>query len=203
MHRGKKHGAKTQAVSARWQALVRFAQLSSTEASLSARAARAVSTPNAERVRSSTPRKAKAEKHFGVTEKQFKRYYDEAQRRKGVTGDELLVLLERRLDNVVRRLGLARSIHGARQLVTHGHVTVNGRRVDIPSFHVRPGHVIGLSEKATALAAIDQAIEQSPILPPYLAFDPATKVGRFVRLPVRAAIPVNISERMGVGYYSR
>lgn len=147
--------------------------------------------------------KQKLKSIYGVTEKQFKRYYDEAQRRQGVTGDELLVLLETRLDNVVRRLGLARSIHGARQLVTHGHVTVNGRRVDIPSFHVRPGDVIGLSEKATALAVIDQAIGQSPILPPYLAFDPETKVGRLVRLPVRAEIPVNVSESLVVGYYSR
>ena len=85
----------------------------------------------------------------------------------------------------------------------HVHVTVNGKRVDIPLFHGRTGDVVGLSEKASALRGINQAVGQSPILPPYMAFDPETKVGRLVRFPARAEIPVNVSERLVVGYYSR
>ncbi|NMP24017.1 30S ribosomal protein S4 [Sulfobacillus harzensis] len=147
--------------------------------------------------------KQKLKAIYGVKEKQFKRYYAEAQRRKGVTGDTLVMLLETRLDNIVRRLGFARSIHGARQLVTHGHITVNGRRVDIPSFHVRVGDVIGLTERGAVLKTIDESRQQAPIVPPYLAFDPETRVGQLARQPLRSEIPVNISESLVVEYFSR
>lgn len=147
--------------------------------------------------------KQKLKAIYGVQEKQFRRYYAEAQRRKGVTGDTLVMLLETRLDNLVRRLGFARSIHGARQLVTHGHISVNGRRVDIPSFHARPGDVIALTERGASLTAVDEALKEAPMLPPYLAFDRERKVGELLRLPQRSEIPVNISENLVVEYFSR
>ena len=140
---------------------------------------------------------------YGVQDKQFRRYYDEAARRGGVTGENLIVLLETRLDNVAYRIGFGRTIDGARQVVTHGHLTVNGKRVDIPSYSVKPGDVIGLSEKASNMKHINESLEGRPALVPYLSFDEATRVGKLERLPLRDEVPVHINESMIVEYYSR
>ena len=145
--------------------------------------------------------KQKLKHIYGVQERQFKRYYGEALRREGVTGDRLLTLLETRLDNVVFRLGFARTIYRARQIVAHGHIQVNGKRVDIPSFHVRVGDTIGLNERATKLKLADNALEETIIVPPYLSFDSERRVGQLVREPLRAEIPIAISESLVVEYY--
>ncbi len=147
--------------------------------------------------------KQKLKHIYSVQERQFKRYYGEAQRRPGITGDILLLILETRLDNLVLRLGFSRTIHGARQLVTHGHIMVNARRVTIPSFHVRVGDVIRLSKRASTFTMIDDSLEHAPILPPYLEFDRMGKVGKLVHEPLRAEIPVKSSESLVVEYFSR
>ena len=117
--------------------------------------------------------KQKVRFHYGITEGQLRRYFAEAARQRGVTGDTLLALLERRLDNVVFRLGLAPTIPAARQLVAHGHVQVDGRRIDRPAYQVEPGERIALSPRARASGAIADAARQDPSvrLPGYLARD--------------------------------
>lgn len=140
---------------------------------------------------------------YGVQEKQFRRYYEEAVRRQGITGETLLSLLEKRLDNIVYRLGYARSIDGARQLVTHGHVTVDGKRVDIPSYSVRPGQQIGLSTKAVNLKHVAESLEQRPVLPPYLSYEEDDKRGVLLRDPAAGEVPVHIDTSLIVEYYSR
>ncbi|MFC4769317.1 30S ribosomal protein S4 [Effusibacillus consociatus] len=140
---------------------------------------------------------------YGVQEKQFRRYYEEAARRKGITGANLFGLLETRLDNIAYRLGFARTLDGARQLVTHGHVTVNGSRVNIPSFAVRPGDVIGLTEKGREMDAVKESLENRPVLPPYLTFDESKLTGSLTRKPERTEIPVDVNETLIVEFYSR
>ncbi len=140
---------------------------------------------------------------YGLLDKQFRRYYDEAARREGVTGDNLLTLLECRLDNLAYRFGFARTIDGARQVVTHGHLRVNGKRVDIPSYGVKPGDVITLSEKASSMKHIAESLEARPAIVPYLSFDDATTSGKLERVPLRDEIPVHINEALIVEYFSR
>jgi small subunit ribosomal protein S4 len=140
---------------------------------------------------------------YGVQEKQFRRYYDEAARRPGVTGTILVQLLEARLDNLVYRLGFARTLDGARQLVTHRHVTLNGKRVDIPSYHVRVGDVIGLTEKGQALPSVKESLEIQTSVVPYLTFDAASVTGTLERMPAREEIPVPVNETLIVEFYSR
>lgn len=140
---------------------------------------------------------------YGVQEKQFRRYYDEAARRKGITGANLFELLETRLDNIVYRVGFARTLDGARQLVSHGHVTVDGNRVDIASFSVKPGQVIGLTEKGHEMSVVKESLDNRPILPPYLAFDENTLTATLTRKPERTEIPVDVNETLIVEFYSR
>lgn len=140
---------------------------------------------------------------YGVQEKQFRRYYEEAARRKGITGANLFELLETRLDNIAYRLGFARTLDGARQLVTHGHVTVNGKRVNIPSYSVKVGDAIGLTEKGRELQVVKESLENRPVLPPYLSFDEATLTGVLTRKPERTEIPVDVNETLIVEFYSR
>lgn len=140
---------------------------------------------------------------YGVQEKQFRKYYEEAARRKGITGALLVEQLETRLDNVVYRLGFARSLDGARQLVNHGHVTVNGKKVDIASFAVRVGDVVGLIEKSRELAVVKDALQNAPALPPYLTFDEATLTGTLIRKPEREEVPIDVNETLIVEFYSR
>ncbi|MFB5189008.1 30S ribosomal protein S4 [Alicyclobacillus fastidiosus] len=140
---------------------------------------------------------------YGVQEKQFRRYYEEAARRSGITGDTLLTILETRLDNLVFRLGFSNTIDGARQLVNHGHVAVNGRRVDIPSYRARVGDIIGLTNQGHKVSVIDEALEGHVTRPPYLTFDAASTTGTLVSIPTRSEIPVHVNETLIVEYYSR
>ncbi|MFC7684357.1 30S ribosomal protein S4 [Ureibacillus sp. GCM10028918] len=147
--------------------------------------------------------KQKLRHMFGMTERQFKNLYNKASKLKGVAGENFMILLETRLDNLVYRLGLARTRRGARQLVNHGHVLVDGKRVDIPSFSVKPGQVISLREKSQSLAVVTEAIEVNNFVPDYLSFDADKKEGTFVRLPERSELSAEIQEQLIVEFYSR
>lgn len=149
--------------------------------------------------------KQKARRIYGVFEKQFRGYYEEAARRKGITGETLLQILESRLDNVVYRLGFAASRPEARQLVRHGHFTVNGRRVDIPSYLTKPGDVIAIKEKSLESPRIKELIEaaEGKIVPAWLERDLNEKSGRVVRMPAREEIDIPVAEQMIVELYSR
>ncbi len=149
--------------------------------------------------------KQKVRRIYGVLEGQFRGYFRLASKAKGVTGETLLTILERRLDNAVFRLGFATSRPEARQVVRHGHITVNGRRVNIPSFLVRAGDVIAVAEKSRAKSAFkDRAAEaESRAVPEWLSRDLTTMSGTVVRIPERENIDPNIQERLIVEYYSR
>ncbi len=141
---------------------------------------------------------------YGVLERQFRRYYARAQRARGETGTRLLQLLETRLDSVVYRLGFARTMPQARQLVNHGHVLVNGRRVDIPSYQVRPGDVVTIRPRSREIPLVQEAVQTHPgHVPDYLKVDPENFEGTLVRLPARDEIPVEIDETKIVEFYSR
>lgn len=149
--------------------------------------------------------KQKLRFHYGVLEKQFRRYVVEASRRKGPTGRILITLLESRLDNIVWRLGLAATIPAARQLVGHGHITVDGSRVDRPSFHVRPGALVAVHEKSRAKPFIVAALEvgATRIRPGFLDFDPATTQGKIVTEPQREDLPFECEPQKIVEFYSQ
>ncbi|GMA50435.1 30S ribosomal protein S4 [Alicyclobacillus contaminans] len=149
--------------------------------------------------------KQKARRYYGVLEKQFEAYYDEAARRQGITGENLLQILESRLDNVVYRLGFAASRAEARQLVRHGHFTVNGRKVDIPSYLTKPGDVIAIREKSQQVARIKFLVEgaEAKTIAPWLELDVANKSGKVVRVPAREEIDTPVAEQMIVEHYSR
>lgn len=149
--------------------------------------------------------KQKAKRIYGVLEKQFRTYYELATRMPGITGENLLRLLETRLDNVVYRLGFASSRDEARQLVRHGHFTVDGRRVDIPSFRVRPGAVVAVADKAKDLTTIKAAmITASRIeLPGWLEIDVDKMQGRVLSLPTREQVDTTLREQLIVELYSK
>lgn len=140
---------------------------------------------------------------YGVLEKQFSRYYEEAARRKGITGENLMNILETRLDNLVYRAGFVRTLPAARQLVTHGHITVNGNRVNIPSFTVRVGDVIGVTAKTREVPTVKENVENRVASVPYLAFDENAWTATLTRTPARDEIPVDINETLIVEFYSR
>ena len=149
--------------------------------------------------------KQKARRMYGVMEKQFQHYFDEAARRKGVTGENLLVLLERRLDNVIFHLGFASSRAEARQLVNPGHFTINGRRVDIPSYSVRVGEVIAVKEGSKSSPRMKQLLENlgSRSVPAWLSLDANAASGTVIALPTREDIQIPIQEHLIVEKYSR
>lgn len=149
--------------------------------------------------------KQKLRRIYGVLERQFRRYYEEAARKRGVTGENLLVLLETRLDNVVYRLGFAPSRPAARQLVMHGHFAVNGQKVDIPSYHVKPGDVISVRERSRTLSLIKESVEaaQSRGVPSWLELNAEALSGTVKHLPARAEIDVQVQEHLIVEHYSR
>jgi small subunit ribosomal protein S4 len=149
--------------------------------------------------------KQKLRAMYGVTETQFRRYFAEANRHTGVTGSELLRLLETRLDAVVLRLGFAQSMRQARQLVSHGHFLVNGRRVNVPSFQVKEGATITASPSARNFLVIREAMEVTPEPPAYLERDKDAVTGRLVRNPEREEIPLfaPVDERLIVELASR
>lgn len=149
--------------------------------------------------------KQKVRRVYGVLEKQFRRYFVEANRQKGVTGENLLRLLESRLDNVVYSLGFASSRNQARQLVRHGHVMVDGRRVNLPSFQVKPGMEIVLKPDVRSNAFVVEALETAlgRGVPPWLELDSANFSGKVVALPTREDIRLPIQEQLIVELYSR
>ena len=149
--------------------------------------------------------KQKAKFIYGVLEKQFHHYYERALRMEGVTGENLMTLLERRLDNVVFRLGFARTRKEARQTVRHGHFTVNGRRVDIPSFLVKPGDIVAVGEKYRDLLPIKEALIQSERfeVPGWLEVDIEKLSGNVLSLPTREQISTDIQEQLIVELYSK
>lgn len=141
---------------------------------------------------------------YGILEKQFKMYYNKAERMRGVTGENMLVLIESRLDNVVYRLGLGSSRAMARQIVNHGHITVNGHVVDIPSYLVKAGDVIAVkANKQDKVMYADIKEGNKVVLPAWLSFDNATLTGKVERLPERADIDPSISEHLIVELYSK
>ena len=147
--------------------------------------------------------KQKVKRMYGILERQFHLYFERAVRQKGVTGENLLSQLERRLDNVVLRLGLAGSHAQARQFVRHGHIRINGRKVNIPSFLVRVGDQISLKEKSKKNIQILNAVELSRGVPPWLELDREGLNGRVVALPKREDITMPIEEHMIVELYSK
>lgn len=140
---------------------------------------------------------------YGLTERQFRNLFEQAGKMKGIHGENFMILLESRLDNLVYRLGLARTRNQARQLVTHGHITVDGSRVDIPSYRVAPGQVIGVREKSQKLSVIEEAIDVNNFVPEYVTFDEDKREGTFTRYPERNELPSEINEALIVEFYSR
>ena len=148
--------------------------------------------------------KQKAKYTYGVLEKQFRNLFDKADRSKGITGVILLQLLEARLDNVVYRLGIARTRAAARQLVSHRHITVNGRVLNIPSYSVKPGDVVAVCEKSKSLEVIADALAGfNHSKYPWLEWDENVKGGKLLHLPQREDIPENIKEQSIVELYSK
>ena len=142
---------------------------------------------------------------YGVLEKQFRGYYEKAERMSGKTGDNLLIQLESRLDNVVFRLGFASTRREARQMVNHGHFTVNGRKVNIPSYQVKPGMVIALRESSRSIERFKMNLENNAyhVIPKWLEFDAANMIGKVVAAPTREDIDFPVEERLIVELYSK
>ncbi len=147
--------------------------------------------------------KQKLRHMYGVTERQFRNLFDKAGKMPGKHGENFMILLEARLDNVVYRLGLARTRRAARQLVNHGHILVDGARVDIPSYRVAPGQTITLREKSRNLDVVKEAIEVNNFVPDFLTFDADKLEGTFTRMPERSELPAEINEALIVEFYSR
>ncbi len=148
--------------------------------------------------------KQKAKYTYGVLEKQFRNLFNKAARKEGVTGELLLQLLECRLDNVVYRLGIARTRATARQLVLHRHITVNGGVVNIPSYSVKPGEVIAVREKSKSLEVIEDSLAGfNHSKYPWIEWDESVKGGKLLHLPQREDIPENIKEQLIVELYSK
>ncbi len=147
--------------------------------------------------------KQKARRYYQVLEKQFRNYYDKATRQEGVPGENLLRLLERRFDNVLVRLGFAASRRQARQLISHGHWQINGRRVNIPSYQVRPDDIISIKPDAAAADVVRAATELTAAVPPWLQADHDALTAKVLRLPDRGEIETPVQEQLIVELYSK
>ena len=148
--------------------------------------------------------KQKAKYTYGLLEKQFHNLFEKASRAKGITGEVLLQLLESRLDNIVFRLGISPTRAGARQLVSHRHITVDGQVVNIPSYSVKPGQIIGVREKSKSLEIIENALSGfNHGKYPWMEWDSNLKVGKYLHIPERTDIPENIKEQLIVELYSK
>ena len=147
--------------------------------------------------------KQKARRYYQVLEKQFRSYYEKASRQDGVTGENLLRLLERRFDNVLVRLGFAASRRQARQLITHGHWQINGRRVDIPSYQVKPDEIISIKSGSSAETTVRVATELISTVPPWLQADHDALTAKVLRLPERDEIDSPVEEQLIVELYSK
>ena len=140
---------------------------------------------------------------YGISEKQFKKLVNDSAKMKGVHGENLLILLESRLDNLVYRAGFATTRRGARQLVNHGHITVNGKKVDIPSYRVKPGDVIAIKENSSDHKGIEIALANKVKRPDFINYDEAKRIGTYVRYPERSELNADINESLIVEFYSR
>ena len=140
---------------------------------------------------------------YGLNEKQFAKTFKRATKMAGITGENLLQLLETRLDNVVYRMGMATTRRGARQIVNHGHITVNGIKVDIPSYTVKPGDVVAVKEQSLDHPAIKAAVEATLNRPAYVEFDANKLTGKYLRYPERSELNPDINEALIVEYYNR
>lgn len=147
--------------------------------------------------------KQKARFMYGISEKQFKKLVNDSAKMKGVHGENLLILLESRLDNIVYRIGFATTRRGARQLVNHGHITVNGKKVDIPSYRVKPGDVIAIKENSSDHKGIEIALANKVKRPDFINYDEAKRIGTYVRYPERSELNTDINESLIVEFYSR
>jgi small subunit ribosomal protein S4 len=147
--------------------------------------------------------KQKAKYSYGILEKQFRNLFKKASATKGVTGEVLLQLCEARLDNVVFRMGIAPSRRGARQLVSHRHVTVNGEVVNIASYHLKPGDKVAVREKSKSLEAIERSLSNSSHVYEWITWNNDLKEGTFVSIPARLQIPENIKEQLIVELYNK
>ena len=147
--------------------------------------------------------KQKLRDMYGVNERQFRRLFEIASASKGVTGTEFMRILESRLDNLVYRLGFATTRKQARQLVNHGHILVNGKKIDIPSYLSHANDVISVKEKSQSLAIIKGSLEITTVVAPYLSLDKEHFSGTFVRLPERSELTRDINESLIVEYYNR
>ena len=147
--------------------------------------------------------KQKAKYTYGILERQFSNLFKKAQSASGITGEILLQLCESRLDNVVYRMGVSNSRSGARQLVSHRHITVNGEIVNIPSYSLNEGDVVAVREKSKSLVAIENALASNSNVFEWLTWNTDTKTGTFVKVPARLQIPENIKEQLIVELYSK
>ena len=147
--------------------------------------------------------KQKAKYTYGILERQFSNLFKKASASQGITGEILLQLCESRLDNVVYRMGISKSRSGARQLVSHRHITVNGEIVNIPSYRLTEGDVVAVREKSKSLVAIDDALASNSNVFEWLTWNTDTKTGTFVKVPARLQIPENIKEQLIVELYSK
>ncbi|PLW97027.1 MAG: 30S ribosomal protein S4 [Marinilabiliales bacterium] len=147
--------------------------------------------------------KQKAKYTYGILERQFRNLFEKASRKGGITGEILLQLLEARLDNAVFRLGIAPTRAAARQLVSHRHITVNGELVNIPSYSLRPGDVVGVRERSKSLEVISESLSAHPSKMSWMEWDETEKTGKFLAYPMRDEIPENINEQLIVELYSK
>ena len=147
--------------------------------------------------------KQKAKYTYGILEKQFRNMFKKATASRGITGEVLLQLCESRLDNVVFRMGLSRSRSGARQLVSHRHITVNGGIVNIPSYSLKAGDVVAVREKSKSLETIESALSNASAVYEWITWNNDTKSGTYVSVPARIQIPENINEQFIVELYSK
>ena len=147
--------------------------------------------------------KQKVKFMYGLTEKQFRKTFDEAGKLKGVHGEDFLKLLESRLDNLVYRIGFSTTRRGARQLVNHGHITVNGKKVDIPSYRCMPGDVIAIKDNAKDMTIIKTSLESINNRVEFITFDENKMTGTYVRYPERSELNADINESFIVEFYNR
>ena len=147
--------------------------------------------------------KQKAKFVYGVVEKQFYKLYEEASRKDGVTGENLVQYLERRLDNVVYRLGFVKTRKQARQVVSHGHILINGKRVNIASYRVKAGDVVAIAEASKNIAIIKEAVEEGKSVPSWLEMDAAKFAGKVIQNPNRDVVDFELNEALIVEFYSR
>ncbi len=147
--------------------------------------------------------KQKLKHSYGVTEKPFRRYFVKANKIKGPTGEILIQLLETRLDNLVYRMGFGPTLSAARQLVNHGHVLVDGKKIDIPSYAVKVGTEISLKESAQKMEIVKESIKNAPQVLKYISVQKDLFKGKLIELPQRGEIPVTVNERLIVEFYSR